>query len=107
MRDQPALTQSSGLIWLVVGGIFTAIALGVLIALVQLPPPGVALIAAIVVAALYAGMWLVRFVVAPGRRRLTLMMIGMLAIAAVALGSNPDRRQPPPLEPTETRQQCP
>jgi hypothetical protein len=42
VRDQPALTQSSGLIWLVVGSIFTAIALGVLIALVQLPPPGVA-----------------------------------------------------------------
>ena len=73
LRDQPALTQSSGLIWLVVGGIFTAIALGVLVPLVQLPPPGVALIAAIVVAALYAGMWLVRFVVAPGRRRLGLM----------------------------------
>ncbi len=87
MRDQPALTRSSGLIWLVVGGIFTAIALGVLIALVQLPPPGVALIAAIVVAALYAGMWLVRFVVAPGRRRLGLLAAGMLAIAAVSLGA--------------------
>jgi putative flippase GtrA len=85
LRDQPALTQSSGLIWLVVGGIFTAIALGVLIALVQLPPPGVALIAAIVVAALYAGMWLVRFAVRPGRRRLGLMAAGMLAIAAISL----------------------
>lgn len=87
LRDQPALTQSSGLIWLVVGGIFTAIALGVLIALVQLPPPSVALIAAIVVAALYAGMWLVRFVVRPGRRRLGLMAAGMLAIAAVSLAA--------------------
>ncbi len=87
LRDQPALTQSSGLIWLVVGGIFTAIALGVLIALVQLPPPGVALIAAIVVAALYAGMWLVRFVTGPGRRRLGLMAAGMLSIAAVALAA--------------------
>jgi putative flippase GtrA len=87
MRDQPALTQSSGLIWLVVGGIFTAIALGVLIALVQLPPPGVALVAAIIVAALYAGMWLVRFIVRPGRRRLGLMAAGMLAIAAVSLAA--------------------
>jgi hypothetical protein len=87
MRDQPALTQSSGLIWLVVGGIFAAIALFVLIALVQLPPPGVALVAAIIVAAAYAGMWLVRFVVAPGRRRLTSLMIGMLLIAAVSLGA--------------------
>lgn len=87
LRDQPALTQSSGLIWLVVGGIFTAIALGVLIALVQLPPPGVALVAAIVVAALYAGMWLVRFIVRPGRRRLGLMAAGMLAIAALSLAA--------------------
>lgn len=87
MRDQPALTKSSGLIWLVVGGLFTVIALGVLVPLTQLPPPGVALIAAIVVAALYAGMWLVRFVVAPGRRRLTLMAVGMLAIASVSLAA--------------------
>jgi putative flippase GtrA len=87
LRDQPALTQSSGLIWLVVGGIFTAIALGVLIALVQLPPPGVALVAAIVVAALYIGMLVARFAVAPGRRRLGLLAGGMLAIAAVALAA--------------------
>jgi hypothetical protein len=85
LRDQPALTRSSGLIWLVVGGIFAAIAFGVLVALVQLPPPGVALVAAVLVVALYAGMWLVRFVVRPGRRRLGLMAAGMLAIAAVAL----------------------
>jgi len=72
-----------------VGGIFAAICLGLLIAMVQLPPPGVALVAAIVVAALYAGMWLVRFVVRPGRRRLGLLASGMLAIAAVALVATP------------------
>ncbi|MEO5921355.1 MAG: hypothetical protein ABIQ01_09460, partial [Pseudolysinimonas sp.] len=60
VRDQPALTGSSGLIWLVVGGIFAAIALALLIVLVPLPPTGVALVAAIVVAALYSGMWVVR-----------------------------------------------
>ena len=85
MRDQPALTQSSGLIWLVVGGIFAAIAFGVLVVLGPLPPPGVALVAAVLVAALYAGMWLVRFIVPPGRRRLGMLAGGMLAIAAVAL----------------------
>ena len=85
LRDQPALTRSSGLIWLVVGGIFAAIAFGVLVALVRLPPPGVALVAAVLVVALYGGMWLVRFVVRPGRRRLGLLAGGMLAIAAVAL----------------------
>lgn len=67
------------------GGIFAAIAFGVLVVLVPLPPPGVALVAAIVVVALYAGMWLVRFTVQPGRRRLGLMAGGMLAIAAVSL----------------------
>ncbi len=87
IRNQPALTRSSGLIWLVVGGIFTAIAFGVLVALVRLPPPGVALVAAVAVVALYAGMWLVRFVVQPGRRRLGWMAGLMLAIAAVALAA--------------------
>jgi len=87
LRDQPSLTRSSGAIWLIVGGIFTAIALGVLIAMVQLPPPGVALVAAIVVAALYLGMLWVRFRVAPGRRRLGLLAAGMLSIAAVALAA--------------------
>ncbi len=56
-----------------------------LVVLVPLPPPGVALVAAVLVVALYAGMWLVRFVVRPGRLRLGLMAGGMLAIAAVAL----------------------
>ncbi len=69
------------------GGIFAAIAFGVLVALVQLPPPGVALVAAVAVVALYAGMWLVRFVVRPGRRRLGLLAGGMLAIAAVSLAA--------------------
>ncbi|MEO5919952.1 MAG: hypothetical protein ABIQ01_02300, partial [Pseudolysinimonas sp.] len=73
--------------WLVVGGIFAAISFAVLVALVPLPPPGVALGAAIAVAALYAGMWLARFVVHPGRRRLGLMAGGMLAMAAVALAA--------------------
>ena len=68
-----------------VGGIFAAIAFGVLIAMLQLPPPGVALVAAVAVVALYAGMWLVRFVVHPGRRRLGWMAGLMLGIAAVAL----------------------
>ena len=87
LRDQPALIQSSGLIWLVVGGIFAAIAFGVLEVLVPLPPPGVALVAAVLVVAVYAGMWLVRFTVPPGRRRLGLMAGGMLAMAAVALAA--------------------
>lgn len=84
-RDQPALTTSSGLIWLVVGGLFAAISLGVLIPLTTLPPAGVALTAAVIVVVLYAGMVMVRLLTRPGRRRLGLLLGGMLGIAASAL----------------------
>jgi hypothetical protein len=85
MRSQPSLTTSPGTIWLVVGGLFTAIALLVLIPMTALPPAGVALVAAIVVGVLYAGMVVVRVVVPPGRRRLGMLAAGMLGIAAVSL----------------------
>ena len=89
LTEQPSLTFSTGRIWLVVGGLFTAIALAVLIAqaVLDLPPHGIPLAAAIVVALLYAGMIVVRLVVPVTRlrRRLGLLAIGMLAIAAVSL----------------------
>jgi hypothetical protein len=87
ITNQPALTTSTGRIWLIVGGLFTAISLGVLIPLTTLPPPGVALAAAIVVAGLYLGMIVVRLTVSPGRLRLGMLAIGMLGIAVVALGA--------------------
>jgi hypothetical protein len=79
-RNQPALTTSSGLIWLVVGGLMAAISFGVLALLGAWP-------AAIVIAALYLGMIVVRLLVGPGRVRLGLLAAGMLAIAVVALGA--------------------
>jgi hypothetical protein len=85
-RNQPALTTSTGAIWLVVGGLFAAISLAVLIPMTSLPPEGVALTAAIAVAALYAGMVVARFVLRPGRVRLRVLAGGMIAIAAVSLG---------------------
>ncbi|MCU1413730.1 MAG: hypothetical protein JWN80_1070 [Microbacteriaceae bacterium] len=85
LTNQPALTTSTGRSWLIVGGLFTAIALGVLIRLTVLPPVGVALVAAIVVAVLYLGMLVVRFTVHPGRRRLGLLAVGMIGIALVSL----------------------
>ncbi len=85
IRSQPALTTSTGRSWLIVGGLFSAISLGVLIAMTQLPPPGIALGAAIAVAVLYLAMILARLAVPPGRRRLGLMSIAMLAIALIAL----------------------
>lgn len=85
VANQPALTTSTGRSWLVVGGLFTAIALALLIAMTPLPPPGVALVASIVIGVLYLAMLVVRFLVGPGRRRLMLLSAGMLGIAAVSL----------------------
>lgn len=86
-RDQPALTTSSGLIWLVLGGVLAAVAIGVLIALLAAPPAGVALTGAIIVAALYLGMLAARFAVRPGRLRLGILAGLMIAIAAVGVFS--------------------
>ena len=85
IRSQASLTTSNGRSWLILGGLLAAIAVGVLIALMDRPPTGLALGAAIIVVALYAAMVVVRLVTAPGRRRLALLATGMLAIAAVAL----------------------
>ena len=87
IRNQPALTVSSGRIWLIVGGLFTAIALAVLIPMTALAPQGLALIAVIAIATLYLGMIVARLAVPSGRRRLGVMAVLLLAIAAVALGT--------------------
>lgn len=86
MRSQRALTTSHGAIWLVVGGLFAAISLGVLIPMAWLPGGGVAVVCAIAVAVLYVAMVVVRVAVPAGRRRLGLLAGGMIAMAVVALG---------------------
>jgi hypothetical protein len=87
LRSQPALTTSTGAIWLIVGGLFVVVAGIVLVFLVPLPPAGVALGALIADLVLYAAMVVVRFAV----RRRSLMLgtqaVLMLAIAAVSLGA--------------------
>ncbi len=87
MRDQPALTTSQGRSWLILGGLLALISLGVLVpmALLRMPPIGVPVTAAVVVAVLYACMVIVRFATPPSRLRLGLLAIDMLAIAFVAL----------------------
>lgn len=85
MRDQPSLTTASGTNWVVVGGLFAAIALVVVIPLIAFPPAGLALGAAIAILVLYVGMILTRALVPPGRRRLGMLAAGMLLIAGVAL----------------------
>jgi hypothetical protein len=91
LTEQPSLTFSTGRIWLVVGGLFAVVALGVLIpqAVQGLPPVGVPLAAAIAVVVLYAGMFVARFVVPITRLRLRLglLAVGLLAIAAVSLAA--------------------
>lgn len=87
MRDQPALTTSQGRSWLILGGLLSLIALGVLVpmAVLKMPPVGVAGTAAVVVGILYLCMIIVRFATPPSRLRLGLLAVDMLAIAFVAL----------------------
>jgi len=87
LRNQPALVSSNGAIWLVVGGLFAAIAIIVLATLVMRQPAGLAMGAIVAVVVLYIGMALVRFLGAPGRLRLGLLAALMLAMAAVALAT--------------------
>jgi len=85
VRAQPSLTTSSGAIWLIVGALFTLVALAVLIPMSTLPGGVVALVAAITVGALYLGMLVAGVATAPGRRRLGILATGMLLIAGVSL----------------------
>lgn len=87
VREQPALTTSTGAIWLIVGGLFVAVSLGVLIPMSTLPRGTVAVVAAIIVAVLYLAMIVARIAIPPGRRRLGALATGMLLIAAIALGA--------------------
>jgi hypothetical protein len=85
--DQPALTTSSGRIWLIVGGLAALAGLIVLVpmAVAKLPPPGVAIGGAILVAVSYAAMIVVRFATPPGKGRLNLLLVLMLALVGIAL----------------------
>jgi len=85
IRNQPALTTSSGLVWLVVGGVMAVIAFALLVAMGSLHPVGYWVAA--IVALLYAGMLLVRAWVGRLRLRLGLLAALMLTMAAVALGA--------------------
>lgn len=85
LRDQPALTTSTGRVWLIMGGLFAAIALLLLVPMLEFEPQGVADVAIAAVLVLYGGIVLARLVVPPGRRRLGIMAACMLTMAFVAL----------------------
>ncbi len=85
LRDQPALTTSSGRSWLILGGLLSLISVAVLVPMAWLPPAGVAATGLVLVVVLYCLMLVVQVTVPPGRRMLALLAAGMLAIAAAAL----------------------
>lgn len=85
VRNQPALTTSTGLAWIIVGGILCVTAIAILAPLIGLGPPGVAVGGIAALAAIYLVMVIVRFQVGAGRFRLAAMAICMIAIAVVGL----------------------
>jgi O-antigen/teichoic acid export membrane protein len=85
MRDQPALTTSSGRSWLLLGGLLALIALAVLVPMLPLEPAGVALVGSCLIIALYAAMIVVRLNMTPGRGMLAVLASGMIAISIVGL----------------------
>lgn len=84
IREQRSLSNSTGTIWLVVGGLFTLIS-AVLFVLLASLEPALAFTGLAIVLVLYVVMIAVRLVVPEGRRRLALMAACMLATAATAL----------------------
>jgi hypothetical protein len=76
-----------GRTWLIVGALFTAISLAVLLPMTALAPPGVALTAVTLDFVFYAGMLAARFAVPSGRRRLALMAVALLAIAVASFAA--------------------
>ena len=81
LTDQPALTTSSGKIWLIAGGILALISSAVLFPMMWLEPPGAALGGIIAVVVLYAAMVVVRVTVHRRRIRLAVLAFLMMAIA--------------------------
>lgn len=79
VTDQPALTSSSGGIWLVVGAVLTAVCLGVLLAVSASHP--FAYVGAAVALILYAVLVVVRFAVQDQAVRLRVLAVLFAAIA--------------------------
>ncbi|SJN36287.1 hypothetical protein FM104_09165 [Microbacterium esteraromaticum] len=91
MANQPALTTSSGTIWIVMGAVFVLISAYPLSALLVFERGAAfpaAVVTAIVTVVLYVLVVIMRFTVPQGRRRLQLMagfFIAMVALTIVGL----------------------
>jgi hypothetical protein len=85
VRDQPALTTSSGRSWLLLGGILALISFVLLVTMLGAQPAGVALLGICLTVALYAAMVIVRVNMHPGRGMLATLAALMISIAVVGL----------------------
>lgn len=84
MSDQPALTTSSGRVWMVVGTVLVIVCVGVLIALLPVHA-SVAVTGAVIDVVAYAAMWVVRVAVRQRRTRLLTLAILFGVITATTL----------------------
>lgn len=80
VRDQSALTTSSGTSWMLIGGVLAVLCGGLLFAMQWLRPAWVGLAGFLSVIALYTAMAVIRIGVRPGRRRL-----GILAVLTILI----------------------
>ncbi|RFA23398.1 hypothetical protein [Subtercola boreus] len=87
VTSQPALTTSTGRIWLIVGGLFAAISAAVLFFLLPFTPHGLAAVALIVIVLLYASMVITQLVTRRGRPRLGILAALMILMAVTALAA--------------------
>ncbi|HEY6800007.1 MAG TPA: hypothetical protein VI121_05145 [Agromyces sp.] len=95
MRNQPALTTSSGRIWLIIGAIATVLIAGTLIALWLQLDSTLALLVAVFTVVLYVVMVIVRLAVEPLRPRLMALavifwvqvLLALVAVIAIAMGA--------------------
>lgn len=84
MRNQAALRHSAGTVWVVIGALFTVVALVVFLPALPLQPT-IAWIGVLAVMVLFSAMLLTRYAVADHRRRLLTLAALLIAIAAVSL----------------------
>lgn len=84
VTQQPALTTSTGRVWMIVGTLLAIICAGMLIALIPIQA-GIAIPGAIIVVTLYVAMWIVRISVKPQRPRLITLAVLFGAILVATL----------------------
>ena len=85
MRNQPALTTSSGTSWVVVGAIILAASLVTLVPFAAGPLPGVPVVVLVVLAGLFVAVIVVRARIDDARRRNRLLATLVLTMAGLAL----------------------